>query len=76
MSELIDYAKPMISLEKQLRDMHNLLLEGRMDEAIQMSTTLVADARLLNRVLILMKEHDDAVRQQAKAVQERVQATG
>jgi hypothetical protein len=64
----------MISLEKQLRDMHNLLLEGRMDEAIQLSTTLVADARLLNRVLVLMKEHDDALREQTKAIQERVPA--
>ncbi len=65
----------MISLEKQLRDMHNLLLDGYMDEAIQLSITLVANARLLNRVLILMKEHDDAIREQVKTVQERVSAT-
>lgn len=72
MSELIDYALPMIRLEKRLLAMHNLLLDKRLNEAIASSTELVAEARLLNRVLILMKEREDALRKQTPPVQERV----
>lgn len=54
---LIDYAAPMMSLEKMLKDLHNLLLENKFDEGLELSMTIAADARLLTHTLRLMKEN-------------------
>lgn len=53
---LIDYAAPMMSLEKMLKDLHNLLLENKFAEGLELSETIAADARLLTHTLRLMKE--------------------
>ena len=74
MTELIDYARPMIRIEQMLKEMHNLLLAQRMDEAYEISLQTVAETRMLCHVLTLMKEQQDALRKQTQAVQERVPA--
>jgi hypothetical protein len=56
MTELIDYAAPMMRLERLLKDLHNLLLDNKFDEAIELSPVITTEAKLLHNTLILMKE--------------------
>lgn len=55
-SNLIDYAAPMMRIERLLKDMHNLLLDNKFEEAIELNLLLVAESRLLQHTLVLMKE--------------------
>jgi hypothetical protein len=57
MTELIDYAAPMMRIETLLKDMHNLLLDNKFDQAIELSPVITAEAKLLQHTLILMKEN-------------------
>lgn len=57
MTELIDYAAPMMRIERLLKDLHNLLLDNKFDEAIELSPVITAEAKLLHNTLILMKEN-------------------
>jgi hypothetical protein len=57
MTELIDYAAPMMRIETLLKDMHNLLLDNKFDQAIELSPVITTEARLLQHILILMKEN-------------------
>jgi hypothetical protein len=54
---LIDYAAPMMQLERLLKDLHNLLLDNKFDEAIELSPVITAEAKLLQHTLVLMKEN-------------------
>ena len=56
MTELIDYAAPMMRLERLLKDLHNPLLDNKFDEAIELSPVITTEAKLLHNTLILMKE--------------------
>jgi hypothetical protein len=56
-TELIDYAAPMMRIETLLKDMHNLLLDNKFDQAIELSPVITTEARLLQHTLILMKEN-------------------
>ena len=57
MTELIDYAAPMMRIERLLRDLHDLLLDGKFDEAIELSPVITTESKLLQNVLVLMKEN-------------------
>ena len=74
---MIDYAAPMMRIEKLLKDMHNDLLDREMDAAQQKAITLVTETKLLLNTLVIMQEKDKehAVRQQAPTLQEGVSAT-
>jgi hypothetical protein len=54
---LIDYAAPMMRIEKLLKDLHNLLLDNKFDEAIELSPVITTEAKLLQHTLVLMKEN-------------------
>lgn len=56
-NQLIDYAAPMMRLERLLKDLHNLLLDNKFNEAIELSPVITAEAKLLHNTLILMKEN-------------------
>lgn len=56
-SNLIDYAAPMMRIERLLKDMHNLLLDNKFEEAIEVSLRLTSESRLLQHTLVLMKEN-------------------
>lgn len=56
MTELIDYAAPMMRIERLLKDLHNLLLDNKFDEAIELSPVITTEAKLLHNTLVLMKE--------------------
>lgn len=64
MTTLIDYASPMMQVEKRLKDMHNELLRRDFVKANETAALLITDARLLYNTLVLMKEKEDAVREQ------------
>ena len=74
---LIDYAYPMMRIEKLLKDMHNDLLEGDMNEAQHKATVLIAETKVLLNTLVIMqeKENKHALHQQAPTLQERVSTT-
>ena len=72
MSDITDYAMPMMRIENFLRQMHNHLLDREMPQAQELSIQLVAEARVLQHTLNLMKEQENALRQQIAPVQKRV----
>ena len=69
---MIDYAAPMMRIENLLKEMHNNLLERDLDGACEMSLILIAECRVLQNTLLIMKEKQNALRQQAPTLQERV----
>jgi hypothetical protein len=60
--DLVDYALPMMRVEKCLQDMHNDLLANNFPDAADKALVLVGDARILLNVILLMKEQRDALR--------------
>ena len=72
MTDIIDYAAPMMRIEKLLRDMHNDLLNRDMGQAFEKASVLIVESRLLANTLVLMKEQQDALRKQTPSVQERI----
>lgn len=59
MTTLIDYAYPMMQIERRLKDMHHELLNHNFDKAQESAALLITDARLLQNTLLLMKEQRD-----------------
>jgi hypothetical protein len=57
MTELIDYAAPMMRLERLLKDLHNLLLDNKFDEAIELSLVITVESKMLQHTLVLMQEN-------------------
>lgn len=75
MTDIVDYAMPMMRIEIIMKKMHNALLDHKLPEAQELAIELVSESRLLVNMLILMKEKQDALREQIKTVQKRVPAT-
>lgn len=75
MTELIDYAMPMMRIESILKKMHNALLDDRLPAALMLAVDLTTETRILRNTLILMKDKQDAVRKQTQTVQEGIPAT-
>ena len=73
-NEIVDYAMPMMNIEKFLKDTHNYLLNGQMELAQEKCVSLVAEARILSNTLKLMKEKENAVRKQTPPLQEGIPA--
>ena len=65
---LIDYAYPMISTEKALKEAHNLLLDKKYDEAMEEMNKVLVEARITINSIRHMKEQDNALRQQTPTV--------
>ena len=60
--DIDDYALPMMRVEKCLQDMHNDLLGNDYDAALIKAAALVAEARILSNVILLMKEQKNGIR--------------
>jgi hypothetical protein len=73
-STLIDYAMPMMRIEKLLKEMHNSLLENNFTDAQTDTLAVIVEARILYTTLTLMKEQQNALRKQISSVQKRVSA--
>jgi hypothetical protein len=52
----------MMRVEKCLQHMHNDLLENDYDAALVKAVALVAEARILTNVILLMKEQKNGIR--------------
>jgi hypothetical protein len=61
-TDIDDYALPMMRVEKCLQHMHNDLLENDYDAALVKAVALVAEARTLTNVILLMKEQKNGIR--------------
>lgn len=68
MSTIIDYAMPMMRIEKLLKEMHNDLLHKDFERAHESALMLITDARLLYNTITLMKEQQNALRKQTPPV--------
>lgn len=53
---LVDYARPMMDIERMLKEMYEHCQERQFDEAQAMALRLVTEARLLGWTLQLMAE--------------------
>jgi hypothetical protein len=69
-TELIDYAAPMMRVEKLLKEMHNSLLDKDMATAHEKALALIVESRVLCNTLTLMEEQEakHALRQQASTL--------
>jgi len=59
--DIIDYALPMIKIEKLLRKAHDLCLDGQLVEAREVVFALGVEARVLQHVLLIMDEKEKAL---------------
>lgn len=53
--EIVDYAMPMMKIEKYIRRVHDLCLERKYDEASFLCAFITVEARVLNATLTLMQ---------------------
>lgn len=65
---MIDYAKPAMSAEHALKELHWTAVENDFDAAIEHGMTALTEIRLTIQALKHMKEQRDALRQQAETV--------
>ena len=66
MTDIIDYAMPMMRIETILKKMHNALLDNQMDVALMMAVDLATECRFLRNSLIIMKDKQDADRKSTR----------
>lgn len=53
---VVDYAYPCMMAERALKDLHNLMLEGKHDEAITAGINALAEVRLTIQAIKDMRE--------------------
>jgi hypothetical protein len=56
---IIDYAMPLMKVERFAKEIHDLCLDGRYGEAQTRVALLLAEARILQTTLKHMKEQHD-----------------
>lgn len=54
--DLIDYAMPLMKIERMAKRIHDLCLEHKYEEAREIALTLGAEARILQHTLRIMNE--------------------
>jgi len=55
---MIDYAYPCMMAEKALKDAHNAVIEGRLDEAIQHTYAALVETKIMLNSLKDMREQN------------------
>ena len=55
---MIDYAYPCMMAERALKDAHNAVIEGRLDEAIQRTYTALVETKIMLNSLKDMREQN------------------
>lgn len=58
--EIIDYAMPLMNIERRAKEIHNLCLEHKYDEAHEAAMRLGAEAKLLQHALTIIGETEKA----------------
>lgn len=54
-AEVIDYAMPLMNIERLAKECHNLCLEQRYDEANEVALKLGVETRILSASLAIMQ---------------------
>lgn len=57
-AEVIDYAMPLMKIERMTKEIHDMCLQRKYNEAQAVSTLLAVEARLLVSVLKIMQEKE------------------
>jgi hypothetical protein len=60
--EIVDYAMPMMKIEKYLRQMHDLCLKGDYTAAAELCPLVAVESRYLDNALVLMQEVKDKLK--------------
>jgi len=68
-TDLVDYAKPLLDIERLAKELHDLCLEHRYEEARYTALLINVEARMLQQTLFIMEE-----KEQRRADPQRVQA--
>lgn len=68
MSELIDYAYPLMMAERALKKAHDYLLEGDYILAMDQLEKAIVEVRIARNSVIHIKEKSDALHQQTQTV--------
>jgi hypothetical protein len=61
MNDIVDYAMPMMQIEKLMRQIHDLCLKSNYKEAGDICLLVAAEARLLNASLAIMENKQAAI---------------
>jgi hypothetical protein len=72
MTELIDYAYPLMMAERALKKAHDYLLEEDYILAMDQLEKAIVEVRIARNSVIHIKEKSDALHQQTQTIQERV----
>jgi hypothetical protein len=76
MSNLIDYAMPCMKAESALKRLHDAMLNKKYDDALEEALDALVEVKMTYNAVLHAKEQENAVREQAAPVQERVSAAG
>ena len=68
MTDLIDYAAPMMATETAIKKAHDHLLEGDFVLAMDQLTLAMVEVKMTRNAVQHMKEQQDALRQQTPSV--------
>mgnify|MGYP003348112476 CR=1 FL=1 len=68
MSELIDYAYPMMQVEKALKKAHDYLLENDYSSAVDQINSAIVEARRAKVSILHIMEKENALRKQTQTV--------
>jgi hypothetical protein len=72
MTELIDYAYPLMMAERALKKAHDYLLEEDYILAMDQLEMAIVEVRIARNSVLHIKEKSDALYQQTQTIQERV----
>lgn len=68
MTEVIDYAYPMMMAENALKEAHIHMLNKEYDEAVEQMFAAMTEAKITLNAIKHMKEKDHGIRQQTASV--------
>lgn len=57
--DIIDYAMPLMNIERMAKQIHDLCLENKFGEARELTIRMSVEARVLQHVLYLMDEEEE-----------------
>lgn len=57
--EIVDYAMPLMKIERMCREIHDLCLARKYEEAREVTLQLGVETRILQATLVLMEERQN-----------------
>jgi hypothetical protein len=72
MTELIDYARPLMMAERAMKISHDLLLQEDFNPAIDQINLAIVELRIARVSIIHIMEKQNALREQIQTLQKRI----